>query len=477
MVCAPEWTISAQRIKRPPQCSDVNASSYLSNSFFQDNYKQRRRQAAGAVLSNLVRGNNNNNKKKQSTAQPRPEIRVPPRGIGPVTELNTNDVLCGRGGRINAHPGNVRFRDIVQERKKEYLAKTTKKLAKAHIAANIVHGIRDLGGRFLKEEADGWYDIGDAKAIKKVGQALREDAVEVRQELVEDDSEEEGTTTNNTTVTLKPIATQHLPAQPQTSTQIMPPPQSKFHQKTTASGAAAAAVTNDNDDDDATLMDDAFGRQFHPPARLLEKETSVISGLSNPMSGISGLSGDDRKRPPFHARRNSASDLPSHNSMAEHSLLGGGIRDGSQLATSNLSGMISVSNSDLTNRSHLSQQYLLYQQAQTPLHMVQQQQLYNVAMMQQQQQQMMGAMYQPVQVISRPTSHLSSSQGSNVASNLSYVPSLSSNVPSNLASDLQSVASMSVNSIDPGSVISMSELSAGLSALDLADAKIVGRIK
>ena len=72
------------------------------------------------------------NKKKNSTAQPRPQIVVPPRGIGPVHELNPNDVLSGRGGRINAHPGNIQFREFVQLRKKDYLAKSTKKLEKAH---------------------------------------------------------------------------------------------------------------------------------------------------------------------------------------------------------------------------------------------------------------------------------------------------------------------------------------------------------
>jgi len=121
---------------------------------------------------------------KKSTAQPRPTLHVPPRGIGPIVEPNENDVLCGRGGRINAHEGNVQFRDIIQSHKKEYLAKSTKKLEKAHIAARIIEQIRtmDPPGRFLKEDGNSgmWFDIGDAKAIKKAGQALREDAPDIR---------------------------------------------------------------------------------------------------------------------------------------------------------------------------------------------------------------------------------------------------------------------------------------------------------
>jgi hypothetical protein len=119
-------------------------------------------------------------------------LTVPPRGIGPVVEPNENDVLCGRGGRINSHTGNIHFRDVINARKKEYLAPTTKKLEKAHIAAAIVNDVRGMNpsGRFLKEDRDTglWFDIGDAKAIKKTGQALREDAPDIRPELEEDSS-------------------------------------------------------------------------------------------------------------------------------------------------------------------------------------------------------------------------------------------------------------------------------------------------
>jgi hypothetical protein len=100
---------------------------------------------------------------RKSTAQPRPSIHIPPRGIGPVYNPNCNDVLCGRGGRINAHSGNVQFRDLVQSRKFDYLSDKTKKLEKAHIASSIVRQIREMQppGRFLKEDPDGsWYDIG-----------------------------------------------------------------------------------------------------------------------------------------------------------------------------------------------------------------------------------------------------------------------------------------------------------------------------
>lgn len=140
----------------------------------------------GATSSNNGGASNKtgNTSMRKSTAQPRPVHKIPPRGIGPISDPNENDVLCGRGGRINSHAGNVQFRDIIHSKKKDYLAPTTKKLEKAHIAAGIVNDIRSMDppGRFLKEEGGTgmWYDIGDAKAIKKTGQALREDAPDIR---------------------------------------------------------------------------------------------------------------------------------------------------------------------------------------------------------------------------------------------------------------------------------------------------------
>jgi hypothetical protein len=132
----------------------------------QERNRQRRQRVVGTFVSPGPAPNPvslSSPSKKHSGKQPRPNIYVSPRGIGPVIDPNDNDVLCGRGGRINAHPGNVQFRYLIQARKKDYLAKETRKLAKAHIAAQVVHHIRDMepSGRFLKEDADGrWFDIG-----------------------------------------------------------------------------------------------------------------------------------------------------------------------------------------------------------------------------------------------------------------------------------------------------------------------------
>merc|ERR1719217_278698 len=121
-----------------------------------------------------------------SVAQPRPVLTVPPKGIGPIDEPNRNDVLCGRGGLISSHDGNVQFRKIVNSRKKEYLAPTTKKLEKAFIAAAIVNEIRTMGGRFLKQEngTGMWYDFGYAKTMEPIRYTLGgEDLLDIRPKM------------------------------------------------------------------------------------------------------------------------------------------------------------------------------------------------------------------------------------------------------------------------------------------------------
>jgi len=90
------------------------------------------------------------------------------------SNINKNDVLCGRGGGTNTQIGNRRFRLLVQEFQPTYLLCRRKE--KPLIARTIVLIIRNRGGRFLKkEEATGMlFEVGDEKAEAKTSQALRE---------------------------------------------------------------------------------------------------------------------------------------------------------------------------------------------------------------------------------------------------------------------------------------------------------------
>jgi hypothetical protein len=94
-----------------------------------------------------------------------------------------HDVLSGRGGSVNAHPGNCQFRDWVAVRKEDYnLART--KQAKADICRAVVAQVLALGGRFLTKETPNspwWIEQDDERVMAKTSQALREGAPKIRE--------------------------------------------------------------------------------------------------------------------------------------------------------------------------------------------------------------------------------------------------------------------------------------------------------
>ena len=98
-------------------------------------------------------------------------------------ETTANDVLCGRGGGTNNYEGNRRFRAIVAEHQRDYLA--ARKKDKAVIARQIVRIIQNRGGRFLQKTAatDLWEQVTDKKATEKTSQALRE-GLDVRNKAI-----------------------------------------------------------------------------------------------------------------------------------------------------------------------------------------------------------------------------------------------------------------------------------------------------
>ena len=108
----------------------------------------------------------------------------PAQASSPPTD---SDVLCGRGGAINVHPGNAKYRQLVADRKRSYPPARYKR-EKRLISESIVEEIRNQSppGRFLNRRTSGgadWYDIGDVKAREKTSQALRENLPKLRKEI------------------------------------------------------------------------------------------------------------------------------------------------------------------------------------------------------------------------------------------------------------------------------------------------------
>ena len=103
-----------------------------------------------------------------------------------MTVVNPNDVLFGRGSGPNDHEGNITFRDLVAERKAEYMA-TNNRQTKAKIAKAIVDVVFSKKGRFLKklelnecqdlgfdEGQDVYVVVDDNTIMEKAKQALRQ---------------------------------------------------------------------------------------------------------------------------------------------------------------------------------------------------------------------------------------------------------------------------------------------------------------
>ena len=88
---------------------------------------------------------------------------------------NEKDVLFGRGGRGNHHPGNKKYRALVRSYKKKY-KNTRCKQAKTAMAKQITEQINESGGRFLlfNKEIGAWVEVPKLRARTKVSQALRE---------------------------------------------------------------------------------------------------------------------------------------------------------------------------------------------------------------------------------------------------------------------------------------------------------------
>lgn len=106
---------------------------------------------------------------------------VKPSAIG-LSETKDADVLSGRGGGTNLHPGNRYFRQLIVSHSSSYDKATKSK--KPLVARDVVQQIRRRGGRFLrKDSTDGlFYEIGDDLAREKASQAFRHRTFELRKQ-------------------------------------------------------------------------------------------------------------------------------------------------------------------------------------------------------------------------------------------------------------------------------------------------------
>jgi hypothetical protein len=121
-----------------------------------------------------------------------------------VKNPNAIDVLMGRGGQSNNHPGNKHYQSVLEAHAWEY-SQLKGRDAKTKFAWGIFQRLKKECIRFLKcDRAKGVYlEAEDDEARKKISQRLRELALEVREHASDDGSSEE--------IVLKPTAIKDSP--------------------------------------------------------------------------------------------------------------------------------------------------------------------------------------------------------------------------------------------------------------------------
>lgn len=85
------------------------------------------------------------------------------------------DVLCGSGQKVNRHPGNMRFRQVVTSHLESYTVAVTKS-EKSSVSQTVLEELTSTSGaRFLKKHSifDEWYVATDKAARDKISHCLR----------------------------------------------------------------------------------------------------------------------------------------------------------------------------------------------------------------------------------------------------------------------------------------------------------------
>eukprot|EP00977_Amphora_coffeiformis_P015328 scaffold4510_cov183-Amphora_coffeaeformis.AAC.13 len=90
-----------------------------------------------------------------------------------VTEPTEMDILCSKDKSVAKHPGNLVFRERIEQGTADYSTAVSKQ-EKMKITRDIVTFMQqNYGSRFLKQKGDAWVEINNQMARDKVSHALR----------------------------------------------------------------------------------------------------------------------------------------------------------------------------------------------------------------------------------------------------------------------------------------------------------------
>jgi hypothetical protein len=93
-----------------------------------------------------------------------------------ITFPSSKDILLGRGVPYQNFPGNKLFIAFLRKHEGIYDEAGSNQLKKTAISRNLMHTLQESGARFLQRaciEEDGWVNVDDEAARKKVSHAFR----------------------------------------------------------------------------------------------------------------------------------------------------------------------------------------------------------------------------------------------------------------------------------------------------------------
>jgi hypothetical protein len=83
----------------------------------------------------------------------------------------TSDIILGRGKRVQNLAGNINFRNMLEFYRPTYDASS--KFEKSVLIETILKNIKEAGGRFLVHGENGYHEVHDDTARKKISHAWR----------------------------------------------------------------------------------------------------------------------------------------------------------------------------------------------------------------------------------------------------------------------------------------------------------------
>jgi hypothetical protein len=173
--------------------SMIRSLRTLVNNYWKKNFENRKanmRERVGFV-KNCVTGHRDHNLEPEGSLGIQ-EIDIlehvsslSTKKIYTYVELRETDVLCGRGGGINRHKGNMLFNDKVNCFRGMY-SKNLEIKEKSDIAYKLIKTmIENYGSRFLKfcNKQEKWYILSNKEILDKAKQALREQRQAARRDF------------------------------------------------------------------------------------------------------------------------------------------------------------------------------------------------------------------------------------------------------------------------------------------------------